>query len=205
MTPEQFENKYLGKEKVFYGKEIKEDILSIEFNDGYRFTYIDDIGVLHLGEVSFSKNAIKIFKTIFIDNKDSAIKDDSLYKLAMENVDVIVPVGVEMKIPETIKDKLFYIAQNIGEENVLCMLAEECSELSQAALKYRRAVLNITPLSTNEALDNLVEEIADVELLILQTKLLFQDTNIDERIEKIKEFKSTRFWNRIFVDKNADS
>lgn len=43
-------------------------------------------------------------------------------------------------------------------------LAEECAELSQAALKLRRALtgINPTPVTVEEARKNLVEETADV-------------------------------------------
>ena len=51
---------------------------------------------------------------------------------------------------------------------LLAGLAEECCELGQAALKYRRAVdgTNPTPMTIPEANENLVEEIADVLLYL---------------------------------------
>lgn len=50
----------------------------------------------------------------------------------------------------------------------LCQLAEEASELSQAALKYRRALTgeNPTPVTPDEARENLLEETADVLLCL---------------------------------------
>ena len=49
---------------------------------------------------------------------------------------------------------------------LLAGLAEEASELAQAALKYRRALdqSNPTPVSDDEAYEHLCEEIADVKL-----------------------------------------
>lgn len=54
--------------------------------------------------------------------------------------------------------------------DLLCQLAEEASELAQAALKLKRAMegTNPTPKSVEECVANMDEEIADVYLLILQ-------------------------------------
>lgn len=59
-----------------------------------------------------------------------------------------------------------YVASRLSREDILCQLAEEAAELAQAALKLRRAITgtNPTPVSEDEALHNLCEEIADVSL-----------------------------------------
>ena len=55
------------------------------------------------------------------------------------------------------------IKQHIPQDELLAQLAEECAELSQAALKLRRALTGINPTPvTVEARKNLVEETADV-------------------------------------------
>lgn len=56
------------------------------------------------------------------------------------------------------------IKQHIPQDELLAQLAEECAELSQAALKLRRALtgINPTPVMAEEARKNLVEETADV-------------------------------------------
>lgn len=56
------------------------------------------------------------------------------------------------------------IKQRLPQDELLAQLAEECSELSQAALKLRRALtgINPTPVTVEEARKNLVEETADV-------------------------------------------
>ena len=61
---------------------------------------------------------------------------------------------------------LEYIAANLPDEDILCQIAEEAAELAQAALKLRRAITgtNPTPVSVDEALHNLHEEIIDVSL-----------------------------------------
>ena len=51
---------------------------------------------------------------------------------------------------------------------VMTQLAEEASELAQAALKYRRTLSNAnpTPITRREAEEKLLEEIADVKLCL---------------------------------------
>lgn len=53
-------------------------------------------------------------------------------------------------------------------DELLCQLAEEASELAQAALKLRRTLSNVnpTPTTRREAEDALLEEIADVKLCL---------------------------------------
>lgn len=53
---------------------------------------------------------------------------------------------------------------------LLCGLAEECSELAQAALKLRRAYdkTNPTPMDPDDAYEKLMQEIADVEVYLEQ-------------------------------------
>ena len=56
------------------------------------------------------------------------------------------------------------IIEKLGKEELLCQLAEEASELSQAALKLRRSYdgKNKTPKSESECFEQLLEEICDV-------------------------------------------
>lgn len=56
------------------------------------------------------------------------------------------------------------IKQHIPQDELLAQLAEECAELSQAALKLRRALtgINPTPMTVEDARLNLAEEAADV-------------------------------------------
>ena len=53
---------------------------------------------------------------------------------------------------------------------LLCGLAEESSELAQAALKLRRAYdqTNPTPMDPDDAYEKLMQEIADVEVYLEQ-------------------------------------
>ena len=65
-------------------------------------------------------------------------------------------------------EKLQYIIDCLPAEELLCQLAEEASELAQAALKYRRTLshANPTPVTRREAEKKLLEEIADVKLCL---------------------------------------
>lgn len=58
------------------------------------------------------------------------------------------------------------ITDYLPETEILAQLAEEASELAQAALKLRRALdgTNPTPKSVDVCKENLLEEIADVRL-----------------------------------------
>lgn len=57
------------------------------------------------------------------------------------------------------------IVEKYGKEYALRQLAEECNELSQAALKLIRAWRKETPMREDEAYERLVEELADVWLM----------------------------------------
>ena len=56
----------------------------------------------------------------------------------------------------------------IGEEPLMELLGEECSELTHAALKMARVKRgeNPTPVTEDKAKENLIEEIADVYLVL---------------------------------------
>lgn len=60
------------------------------------------------------------------------------------------------------------IRKTVSKDDLLCQLAEECLELAQAALKLRRAITqtNPTPVTYNQALEDLMEEAADVVLCL---------------------------------------
>ena len=47
--------------------------------------------------------------------------------------------------------KIYEITDKLGKEEILCQLSEECSELIQACLKYRRTMKGLTPKRETEA------------------------------------------------------
>ena len=78
-----------------------------------------------------------------------------------------------------------YIAEKLSERDLLEQLAEEASELSQAALKLIRASrinANYTNLTIGEAKSNLIEEFYDVfnVWLVLVTKDVAMRHGADE-------------------------
>ena len=76
---------------------------------------------------------------------------------------------------------------------LLAGLAEESAELAQAALKLRRAYdqTNPTPVTKEDAYDDLLEEIADVHLYLDQLSLNWV------AIDDIMEFKGMRWRERL--------
>ena len=60
------------------------------------------------------------------------------------------------------------IRSKVSEDELLCQLAEEATELAKAALKLRRAkgTKNPTPVTPEEAYANLIEELGDIELCL---------------------------------------
>ena len=90
-----------------------------------------------------------------------------------------------------------YIRECLSREELLTQLAEECAELSKAALKLRRAYNggNPTPMTRADAYNNLIEEIADVTLCI--EVLGFNSPENLYNIGQIWEEKLSRWANRL--------
>ena len=94
-------------------------------------------------------------------------------------------------------DPIEFIRENLSQEELLTQLAEECAELSKAALKLRRVYSgeNPTPVRRKDAFDNVIEEIADVYLSIM---VLGLDAPIHSRkVYKIMEAKLSRWEQRL--------
>lgn len=91
-------------------------------------------------------------------------------------------------------------AKYYGYEAQSNQLTEECAELIQAVSKYRRAVAGLGEPVTEDkktvALENLIEEIADVEIMLEQVKYLLQIPA--EELEAVKLYKVKRTRERIY-------
>lgn len=87
------------------------------------------------------------------------------------------------------------IRKNVSLEELLVGLAEEASELAQAALKYRRALYqtNPTPVKADDAYERLCEEIADT---LLYVDVLGMNSAY---IKQTKDQKMTRWAARLGV------
>lgn len=92
-----------------------------------------------------------------------------------------------------------FIQSKIPPSEMFCQLAEEAAELAQAALKLHRIYdcTNPTPVKMETAYENLLEEIADVSLVldalgfdIKETKIAIGITKIEKLgrwVERLKE------------------
>ena len=83
-----------------------------------------------------------------------------------------------------------FIIEKLDERTLLEQLAEEASELSQAALKLIRAKElsnNVTPRTEQEVAQNLVEEILDCNLVL--SLLCRKDRNLVISLPKINKHK----------------
>ncbi|HHV27404.1 MAG TPA: hypothetical protein GXX63_09440 [Tissierellia bacterium] len=74
-----------------------------------------------------------------------------------------------------------------GKEAQICMVFEEMAELQKELCKYLRG---------SEIVGNITEEIADVEIMLEQMRLLF---DIEKEVEEMKEYKLKRLAERLGV------
>ena len=88
---------------------------------------------------------------------------------------------------------LEYIAANLSDEDILCQIAEEADELAKAALKLRRAITqtNPTPVSVDEAVDDLMEEYSDT--VVAFSAYLMKHNCIDRKNVAVLEHSSTKY------------
>ena len=94
------------------------------------------------------------------------------------------------------KDKIKRIANHYGLAKQQRQLAEECGELIQATSKYMRFQETSYASTVDWSyLQNVIEEIADVEVMLDEIKHLLNIS--DEAIEGIKEKKVDRQLERI--------
>lgn len=95
----------------------------------------------------------------------------------------------------------YQVTDFLKQEELLAMLAEECAELAQAALKLRRVIdgTNPTPVGYHLAMKRLHEEVADVNLCIDQIHCLD-----DDKLEEIRKAKLARWLTRLMEERKKD-
>lgn len=93
------------------------------------------------------------------------------------------------------------IVEKYGEEYMLRQLAEECAELTQAALKVIRARKNETPMRIDEAMEHLMEELADVEVMMDGVRTGVLDAQQRWTIVEIESRKKNRMRERMIDGK----
>lgn len=83
-----------------------------------------------------------------------------------------------------------------GSDKLIQLCIEEMSELTKALSKYNRSVGNglPTPVTTEEAIDMVTEEIADCAIMLEEMTMIFGE----DKVEKVMTEKVNRQ-----VDRNA--
>lgn len=97
------------------------------------------------------------------------------------------------------------IRDYIGTPALLEQLAEECTELAQASLKYARKLRqdNPTPKKFCEIRDNFYEEVADV--LVCMDELVKSKLIDYEYVIRTKKQKRKRWYERVWEVKDVNS
>lgn len=104
------------------------------------------------------------------------------------------------------------VSDILPKTEILAQLAEEASELAQAALKLRRALdeTNPTPKSVEECLENIQEEMADVFVCLTmfgksaeKDGILIYDRYM-EKVIKIEDEKEARWLSRLEEKENKN-
>ena len=82
------------------------------------------------------------------------------------------------------KDRELYnkAIQKWGERSQVKMAIEECAELIKALAKYDRN-------NNGSTIDEILEEMADVEIMIEQLKIIFNYKYSNDTVDKFKEIK----------------
>ena len=99
-------------------------------------------------------------------------------------------------LTEAMEKKCLEIARYYGFDAQTNQLIEECAELIQAINKYKRKYIGGQPLvRTVSARDQVVEEIADVEVMLCQIKYLLKIP--ENQVEEVERNKIERTISRI--------
>lgn len=89
------------------------------------------------------------------------------------------------------------VRDKLSDPELLAQLAEEAAELAQAALKMRRVMdgANPTPVTFQEAHNNLLEEISDVETCV--AALLYNTPTAVQARAELRAVKLERWAERL--------
>ena len=85
------------------------------------------------------------------------------------------------------KDLLLKIIEHYGIDNQMMQCIEEMAELTQAINKYKRSEFSDSHI---DAYNNVIEKIADVQIMTEQMRLMFDGAAVDEVIvEKLERMR----------------
>jgi len=99
----------------------------------------------------------------------------------------------------TKREEIEIIKNKIDIEEILAQLAEESAELAQAALKLRRvhSQKNPTPVTADEAVDHLLEEVSDVMSCLILCDVIKELPPSAFDIQSIHDMKMKRWVSRL--------
>lgn len=89
----------------------------------------------------------------------------------------------------TSKETMYKAINTYGVENQMIKTVEELSELSQALCKILTSKFTD---DNSEIFENIYEEMADVEIMLEQCKMIFTKVKIKLTITKIKKLKDLK-------------
>ena len=95
------------------------------------------------------------------------------------------------------------VLKKYGAEYLVIKLAEECSELSQACAKLLTVWKGATSMREEEALEHIMEEMADVRNHMRGLEVALLDENDIQGIEEIQRRKMARMKTRL-IDGDMD-
>jgi len=104
---------------------------------------------------------------------------------------------------EQVKNEIDMIQTHLNRKDLLLQLAEECSELSHAALKLHRKITgtNPTPTLYSDCENNLMEEAADV-VLCLKTLKILDGGVFEKELDDIVDIKRQRWVSRLMKEED---
>lgn len=101
-------------------------------------------------------------------------------------------------------ERMKEIIEKYGEEYMLRQLAEECTELAQAALKLIRAKRRETPMRESEAWERFMEEVADVSVMVNALDgTMFSEEELKCLVD-MQEYKENRMYERMLDNEMED-
>lgn len=98
----------------------------------------------------------------------------------------------EIKRPEVLRAAI----STYGEKAQADMAIEEMSELTKAILKFRRATGKVDDKERERLRENIVEETADVMIMLTQMIMLYDR---DNKIQSIVDYKVNRLYERLGI------
>lgn len=104
--------------------------------------------------------------------------------------------GVFIPLSANAENRQEILTARLGSAELLCQLTEECAELIQAANKMRRVIAGTTPALKEETMEKLIEEAADVALVL--DMLIYLGLIDVNGLKFIGRYKADRWYIRTF-------